>query len=247
MRIIGIIPARYNSSRFPGKPLVDIMGKSMVQRVYEQAKLSSSLHEVLVATDDQRIFDHVKSFGGNVVMTSEHHPSGTDRCYEAYQLFGAKFDVVINVQGDEPFLAPHQIDELASCFQDADAQIATLAQRIKSPDLLFNPNKVKVVRDARNFALYFSRHPLPFQKNLPQDQWLSHFSYYLHVGLYGYRTEILGKLTTLPVSPLEKAESLEQLRWLENGYRIKVADTQHESHGVDVPEDLISLLKTFGK
>lgn len=247
MKILGIIPARFASTRFPGKPLVDIQGKTMIMRVYEQAKKAACLNEVIVATDDERIHQHVIDNGGRSVMTSMEHQSGTDRCYEALQKTEGQFDVVINIQGDEPFIDPGQIDELANCFSDPKAEIATLARKIENTEILFNPNKVKMVKDKDQFALYFSRNPIPFQKNLPQDQWLSHHTYYLHVGLYGYLTSILRIITDLPVSSLEKAESLEQLRWLENGFKIKVAETQHEAFGVDVPEDLKTLLRTFGK
>lgn len=247
MRAIGIIPARFASTRYPGKPLVDIMGKSMIMRVYEQAKKTKDLVDVFVATDDQRIFDHVMAQGGKAIMTSSSHESGTDRCMEAAEKCGTASDIIINIQGDEPFIDPAQIEELIRCFDDPTADIATLARKIDVPDMLFNPNKVKVVRDAQHFALYFSRHAIPFQKNLPQDQWLAHHDYYLHVGLYGYRSPVLKQISQLAVSPLERAESLEQLRWLENGFKIKVADTQHEAFGIDVPEDLKTLLRTFGK
>lgn len=247
MKILGVIPARYASSRFPGKPLVDIMGTSMIMRVYQQAKKCSLLNDVIVATDDERILEHVHAHGGKAVMTSADHQSGTDRCREVLEKNTADFDVVINIQGDEPFIDPAQIEELIQCFNDPQAQIASLIRKIADPGILFNPNKVKAVIDKNHFALYFSRHPIPFQKNLPEDQWLDAQSYFLHVGLYGYRSDVLKQISDLAVSPLEKSESLEQLRWLENGFKIKLSETQHEAIGVDVPEDLKTLLRTFGK
>lgn len=247
MKVIGIIPARYASTRFPGKPLVDIEGTSMIMRVYQQASKTSLLNEVIVATDDKRIFDHVLQHGGKAIMTSADHHSGTDRCLEALQKTGKSFDIVVNIQGDEPFIAPEQIEELIHCFDDAAAEIATLTRRIEDPNMLNDPNKVKAVKSNKDFALYFSRQCIPFQKNIPESDWLKHQSYFLHVGLYGYRSHILHEISQLPVSPLEKSESLEQLRWLENGYKIKIAETKHSSYGVDSPEDLKSLLITFGK
>jgi 3-deoxy-manno-octulosonate cytidylyltransferase (CMP-KDO synthetase) len=246
MRIAGIIPARFASTRFPGKPLVDIDGKSMIQRVYEQAKKTTELYDVIVATDDERIFAHVKLFGGDVVMTSSSHASGTDRCYEALQKTGLPFDAVINIQGDEPFIEPEQISLLAKEIVKPSSQISTLTRRIHSTEMLKDPNKVKVVLDHHDYALYFSRQAIPYQ-NRPQEEWLQNHPYYLHVGLYAYRTEILDAITQLNQGILEKAESLEQLRWLENGFKIKVTETQHESYGVDTPEDLKTLLKSFGK
>jgi 3-deoxy-manno-octulosonate cytidylyltransferase (CMP-KDO synthetase) len=246
MKVLGIIPARYDSTRFPGKPLADIFGTSMVMRVYHQATQCKLFHSVVVATDDSRIYDHVIDKGGKAIMTSLEHQSGTDRCLEAMEKTGNDFDIVINIQGDEPFIEPAQIEELISCFNDPTAEIATLKRKIADNGILHDPNKVKVVCDNKNFAIYFSRHPIPFQKNQPSDQWLSHFDYFLHVGLYGYRSKTLKTISHLPVSPLEKAESLEQLRWLENGFKIKITDTQHDSFGVDSPEDLKTLLNTFG-
>lgn len=247
MKILAVIPARYASTRFPGKPLADILGTSMVMRVYQQVKKVAGVSEVVVATDDERIYNHVKEHNGHVVMTSAAHPSGTDRCFEAYSQMSKDYEVVINVQGDEPFIDPAQIEELISCFNDPEAQIATLKRKIDQPSFITDPNKVKVVTGHHQFALYFSRQAIPFQKDHPVSQWLKHQDYFLHVGLYGYRADILEQITSLPVSSLEKAESLEQLRWLQNGFKIKVAETRHSSHGVDVPEDLKSLLKSFGK
>ncbi len=241
MNILGIIPARYASSRFPGKPLVDIAGKSMIQRVYEQAKKCADLTEVIVATDDDRIFSHVISFGGVAVMTSPNHQSGTDRCAEV-ALQHPQYEVIINIQGDEPYIDPEQISKLASCFKTADTQIATLIKRILSIDELVNVNSPKVVVNNLSEAVYFSRSPLPHIRGQEQENWLEYFAYFKHIGIYGYRADILQQITKLPVSPLEKAESLEQLRWVENGYRIKVAETELETHAIDTPGDLEKLI-----
>jgi 3-deoxy-manno-octulosonate cytidylyltransferase (CMP-KDO synthetase) len=238
MKILGIIPARYGSTRFPGKPLIDINGKSMIQRVYEQAKSCSSLNEVVVATDDQRIFDHVKSFGGNVEMTSDKHESGTDRCAEVVEKVSETYDVVINIQGDEPYIDPIQITQLCECFKDEKTDIATLIKKIESTEDLFNENKVKVVKSSADFAIYFSRNPIPFVKGEAKENWLKTNTYFKHIGIYGYRAEVLQNITQMPLSILEKAEGLEQLRWLENGLFIKVAETQLEAIAIDSPEDL---------
>jgi len=241
---IGIIPARYASTRFPGKPLADIRGKSMIQRVYEQA--SRALDTVYVATDDERIYKAVKSFGGNVVMTSAEHKSGTDRCAEAVQLaeleYGKTFDVVLNVQGDEPYIQPHQLELLKQCFTDNNTQIATLIKAADNPDEIFDPNRPKVVVNLKKEAIYFSRSPIPFIRGKENAEWQSFHNFFLHIGLYGYRKKILLEITKLPQSPLELAESLEQLRWIENGYRITVQETTYDSFGVDTPEDLKRLL-----
>lgn len=245
--IIGIIPARYASTRFPGKPLADILGKSMLQRVYEQSSQSKFLKRVVVATDDERIFDHVKSFGGDVVMTAEHHPSGTDRCWDAAQQIDEAFDYVINVQGDEPFIDPKQIDELASVLQDGSIELATQMIAVNNYDMLVDKGEVKIVLNKNDEAMYFSRSIIPFIKNVDEKEWLDHHTYYRHVGMYAYRKDILEKITKLPVSSLEKAESLEQLRWIENGFKIKCVVTNYDSHCVDTPEDLekaIQILKT---
>lgn len=239
LRFVGLIPARYSSTRFPGKPLVDIGGKSMIQRVYEQVSLV--LSNVYVATDDKRIQDAVLAFGGKVIMTSEQHRSGTDRCYEAYSKLEEHFDVVINIQGDEPFIQPEQIKSLQSCFDEPETEIATLAKVITEQDgfeTLNNPNNPKLVVNKRNEALYFSRSVIPYKRGSETNSWISGHSYYKHVGIYAYRATILRELTLLPQSPLEIAESLEQLRWLENGYRIKVGFTDVETVGIDTPEDL---------
>jgi len=240
MNILGIIPARYASSRFPGKPLVDIAGKTMIQRVYEQSKKCFSLTEVVVATDDTRIYDHVLSFGGMAVMTSPNHQSGTDRCAEVAEQH-PQYNVVINIQGDEPYIDPEQITKLAACFNDEQTQIATLIKKIMSDEELFNANSPKVVINKLSEAVYFSRSPLPHIRGQEQKNWLSHYTYFKHIGIYGYRADILQQITKLPVSSLEKAESLEQLRWIENGYRIKVAETELETHAIDTPDDLKKL------
>ena len=241
MMIVGIIPARYDSSRFPGKPLVDIKGKTMIQRVYEQAA-KSSLKKIIVATDDARIYDHVIQFGGEAVMTSPHHPSGTDRCWEAIQELKESAQYVINIQGDEPLINPKQIDELVDILKDGTIELATQMIKIDRHALLFNSGEVKIVLNNEDEALYFSRSVIPFIKNVAEKEWHLHHNYYRHVGMYAYRTDILSKLTTLPVSPLEKAESLEQLRWLENGFKIKCVTTAFESHCIDTPEDLQAIL-----
>ena len=239
-RTLGIIPARYASTRFPGKPLVDIGGKSMIQRVYEQAKKCRSLADVIVATDDQRIFDHVTGFGGKSVMTSETHPSGTDRCAEV-ALMHPEYEVIINIQGDEPFINPRQIDTVAGCFAQPGTQLATLIKQISTTEELYNLSTPKVIINTNHEAIYFSRSPIPHVRGQEPQNWLYHHTYYKHIGIYGYKSDVLQQITRLPVSSLEKAESLEQLRWLENGYRIKTALTDMESHAVDVPEDLEKL------
>jgi 3-deoxy-manno-octulosonate cytidylyltransferase (CMP-KDO synthetase) len=235
--ILGIIPARYASTRFPAKPLADLGGKSMIQRVYEQVKKSKLIAEVVVATDHQEIFNHVKKFGGNVCMTKESHASGTDRCYEALTLQQNEFTYVINIQGDEPFIQPEQIDLLAKTL-DGQAEIATLVKKIEDQEHLFNSNVVKVVFAENKTALYFSRSPIPHIRNQSENEWLTNHTFYKHIGMYAYRRDILKQLTGLPVSSLERAESLEQLRWLENGFKISVTETQTETIGIDTPEDL---------
>lgn len=240
MTTLGIIPARYASTRFPGKPLVDIAGKSMIRRVYEQAKKCELLSEVIVATDDQRISDHVKGFGGEVMMTSSDHQSGTDRCAEVAEKH-PQYEVIINIQGDEPYINPEQITKLISCFNDPSAQIATLIKEVLNDDELHNVNSPKVIINKNSEAIYFSRSPLPHIRGQEPQNWLQHFTYFKHIGIYGYRAGILQQITRLPVSSLEKAESLEQLRWIENGYRIKVAETEIETFAIDTPEDLEKL------
>jgi 3-deoxy-manno-octulosonate cytidylyltransferase (CMP-KDO synthetase) len=244
MSVIGIIPARYASTRFPGKPLADIQGKTMLRRVYEQVKKAKLLSDVVIATDDERIAEHVKTFNGEVVMTKTSHPSGTDRCYEALTKVGGKFEYFINIQGDEPFIRPEQIDALAKACK-SPVQIATQMIRCTNKEQLFSPNTAKIVVNKNNEALYFSRHPIPFIRNLEQGSWAENFSYFRHIGMYAYRSDVLAELTRLQVSPLESAESLEQLRWLENGYKINCIETIFESHGVDVPDDIGKLNKMF--
>lgn len=235
--IVCIIPARYGSSRFPGKPLAKIAGKSMICRVYDKVK--EVLDEVYVATDDERIAEEVKTFGGKAIMTSPTHQSGTDRIYEAYQKIGKSFDVVINVQGDEPFLNPSSIRLLCDCFKHDLTDIATLGIPFKDIESAKSPNSPKIVMDNQHFALYFSRSVIPFVRDLPQELWLSHTVFLKHIGIYGYRSEILKTVTAMEMSTLEKAEGLEQLRWLQNGYKIMVAQTEHETIGIDTPEDLV--------
>jgi len=244
MKVIGIIPARYASSRFPGKPLVDIGGKSMIQRVYEQVKNTSCLHEVIVATDDDRIAEHVKSFAGNVILTASSHQSGTDRCAEVIAKVSG-FDIVINIQGDEPFINPLQIELLASCFDKEETQIATLVKKIHTEDELFNVNIPKVVRNIAGQAIYFSRQTIPYLRGIEQKNWLSKHSYFKHIGIYGYRTDVLKELTQLPISILEETEALEQLRWIEHGYTIQTAETEHETIAVDTQEDLERIIQTY--
>lgn len=239
MNFLGIIPARYASTRFPAKPLAMLGGKTVIQRVYEQ--VANVLDEVYVATDDERIEAAVLAFGGKVVMTSIEHRSGTDRCYEALTKIGGSYDVVVNVQGDEPFIQPSQLEAIKECFTDEETQIATLVKAFSGSDsfeTLENVNSPKVVVNKNFNALYFSRSIIPYQRNSPKEEWVSQHTYYKHIGLYAYKTEVLKEITELPQSALEIAESLEQLRWLENGYRIKVGLTEVETIGIDTPEDL---------
>lgn len=239
LKFAGIIPARYASTRFPGKPLAMIAGKTMIQRVYEQAKIA--LNDVFIATDDKRIADAVEAFGAKVIMTSEHHQSGTDRCYDALCQCSEKFDVVINIQGDEPFIQPEQIHSLINCFDDANTQIATMAKIVTANDkqsYIENSNHPKLVVNKNSEAMYFSRSVIPFIRSEERENWISTFQYLKHIGIYAYRSDILAEITKLSPSSLEKAESLEQLRWLENGYRIKVCYTSTETIGIDTPEDL---------
>ena len=237
MKILGIIPARYASTRFPAKALADVGGKSMINRVYEQAKKCKSISKLIVATDHEEILRHVLSFNGNICLTSEDHASGTDRCQEVLSKEMDVYDYVINIQGDEPFISPDQIDLLASLL-DGNTEIATLVKKIHSVEQLFNPNLVKAVINKNNEALYFSRSAIPYFRNESQSEWVTHHTYYKHIGMYAYRADVLKNITTLKVSSLEKAESLEQLRWLENGFKIKVKETEIETIGIDTPEDL---------
>ncbi len=238
IHIIGVIPARYASTRFPGKPLIDIGGKSMIQRVYEQCKKTSVLSDVIVATDDDRIAEHVLSFGGKVIMTADTHQSGTDRCAEVISTYKGKCDAVINIQGDEPFVDPKQIELLASAFNEESTQIVTLIKKIKSEEEVRNPNVVKAIANKNNQAIYFSRSPIPYRRNPGVD-----ITYFKHVGIYGYRKQVLAEITQLPMGKLEQAESLEQLRWVENGYSIVLKETDLETIAIDTPDDLDKVLK----
>lgn len=236
MDFIAIIPARFASTRFPGKPLAILGGKTVIQRVYEQ--VSTVLDHVYVATDDQRIYEAVTQFGGRAVMTRADHKSGTDRICEALDKIGGQFDVVINVQGDEPFIQPSQLRTVMAAFDDPTTQIATLGKRFDSIEAVENPNSPKIVTDNAGFALYFSRSPIPFIRGKEYNQWLAAYPFLKHIGLYAYRANVLREVTRLPQSSLELAESLEQLRWLQNGYRIKVGLTDVETVGIDTPDDL---------
>ena len=236
MKFTAIIPARYTSTRFPGKPLAILGGKPIIQRVYEQ--VISVLGEACVATDDQRIFDTVEAFGGQAVMTRSDHKSGTDRIEEAARRLNTTADVIINVQGDEPFIQPSQIETLCQLFDAPETQIGTLGKRFESMEAAENPNSPKIVCDTKGFALYFSRSVIPFIRGKEQSEWFTHFPFLKHLGIYAYRREVLTEITRLPQSPLEIAESLEQLRWLQNGYRIRVGETDVETVGIDTPEDL---------
>jgi 3-deoxy-manno-octulosonate cytidylyltransferase (CMP-KDO synthetase) len=237
MKYVAVIPARYASTRFPGKPLAVLGGKPVIQRVYEQ--VASVIPEAFVATDDQRIFDTVNSFGGQAVMTRADHQSGTDRIEEAVEKIGTTADVVVNIQGDEPFIATEQIETLCQQFDDSSTQIATLGKPFTDMDAVDNPNSPKIVTDVNGFALYFSRSVIPFVRGQVHEDWLSHYPFLKHLGVYAYRREVLKAITRLPQSSLELAESLEQLRWLQNGYRIRVGLTHHETVGIDTPEDLV--------
>ena len=236
MKYIAVIPARYASTRFPGKPLAVLGGKTVIQRVYEQA--SFVLPEVYVATDDERIFSAVEAFGGRAVMTSTNHKSGTDRIQEAVEKIGTDADVIINIQGDEPFIQPAQIETLMHLFDNPETQIGTLGKPFETIEATRNPNSPKIVTDRRCFALYFSRSIIPYIRGVEQEEWLKQYPFLKHLGVYAYRREVLAEVTHLPQSALEKAESLEQLRWLENGYRIRVGITDMETVGIDTPDDL---------
>jgi 3-deoxy-manno-octulosonate cytidylyltransferase (CMP-KDO synthetase) len=246
VKVVGIIPARYASKRFPGKPLVDIAGKKMIQRVYEQSL--KAIEHVYVATDDKRIEAAVLEFGGKVIMTSKKHPSGTDRIAEAIDLIheqtNERFDVIVNIQGDEPFIYPEQIRSVIDCFNRADTQIATLAKHIINTEDIFNENKPKVVLNKNNEAILFSRSPIPFYRGKKDNEWVTSHKYYKHIGLYAYKTDVLKEITLLEPSSLEIAESLEQLRWIENGYKIVVEETEFESIGIDTRKDLKKIHET---
>ena len=248
MKFLGIIPARFASSRLPGKPLADLGGKPMIRWVYENSL--KECRELIVATDHPDLEKAVLGFGGRVMMTSPDHPSGTDRCAEVVQTLaasGEKYDVIINIQGDEPFINVSHIILLKNAFSDDDAQIATLANPIRDRDALLNPNSVKVVASTRGYALYFSRSPVPYNRHDAEANWISGHTYLKHIGLYAYRSEVLQQITLLEPSPLEKTESLEQLRWLENGFGIRVLVTDEPGHGIDTPGDLEEARKNLGK
>ena len=236
MKFIGIIPARYASTRFPGKPLALLGGKPVIQHVYE--KVAAVLETAYVATDDERIYDVVKSFGGQVVMTRTDHKSGTDRIEEAIEKIGGEWDVVVNVQGDEPFVAKSQLDTICHCFDDPTTQIATLGKPFESTEAVQNPNSPKIVVDNMGFAMYFSRSVIPYVRGKEKSSWLTHYPFLKHLGIYAYRKDVLRQVTQLPQSSLEIAESLEQLRWLQNGFKIKVGTTDVETVGIDTPQDL---------
>ena len=247
MKTLGIIPARYASSRFPGKPLAKIRGKSMIQRVFQRVNESALMDRVIVATDDARIYDHVKAFGGNVQMTSTDHRSGTDRCAEVFSSMDAaeSYDVVFNIQGDEPFIQAGQLAAVRQLFEREECSIGTLCVPIKEPALVEDPNVVKIVFDAHQKALYFSRHPIPFVRNHPRSSWPEHQPYYKHLGLYAFRAATLLEVAELSPSSLELAESLEQLRWLQNGFNIYTGITSQDAYGIDHPEDIERIPNQF--
>lgn len=245
MKILGIIPARYASSRFPGKPLIDIAGKSMIQRVYEQASKCVEIDTVIVATDDERIFKHVKNFGGHVLMTNVNHLNGTSRCGEVIEVY-SDYDVVVNIQGDEPLINPDQLASLTKAFENPQVEIATLIKKIEDYEDIFNPNRIKVVTNESGKALYFSRSPIPHVQNTSHDEWLKKSNFYKHIGIYAWRTNTLSQLLKLKPHPIELAESLEQLRWLCNGFQIYTVETAIETPNIDTPEDLQKVLKQLG-
>jgi 3-deoxy-manno-octulosonate cytidylyltransferase (CMP-KDO synthetase) len=245
MEIIAIIPARYASTRFPGKPLAKLAGKPVIQHVYE--KVTQTLPDTWVATDDQRIYETVEDFGGKAIMTRPDHKSGTDRIQEAVDKIGTKADIIVNIQGDEPFIQTSQIETICKLFEDPNTQIATIGKYFTDTQALINPNSPKIVTDVNGFALYFSRSVIPFIRGIDKDLWLQHFKFIKHLGIYAYQRNVLKAITQLPQSPLEMAESLEQLRWLQNGYRIKVGLTNIETIGIDTPEDLIRAEKYLKK
>lgn len=242
-KFIGVIPSRYASSRFPGKPLVMIGGKTMIQRVYEQ--VSQALDEVVVATDDTRIKDTVKSFGGNVIMTDSTLPNGTARCFQAVDRLQTNADIIINIQGDEPFINPKQIETIKQIFENSEVSISTLIKKITAEKDLTNPNIPKVIINKKGEAIYFSRSTIPFLRNVPKSDWLNHYTFYKHIGLYAYRKEVLEQLVNLSPTANEKAESLEQLRWIDHGYKIQTGITEFETIGIDTPEDIDSIPKSW--
>ena len=242
-KVLAIIPARFGSTRFPGKPLADMAGMPMIRRVYNQVKKCEEISDVVVATDHEGIFRTVLQFGGKAIMTSASCVSGTDRCAEALSLLDGDWDVLVNVQGDEPFIDPAQLSELLRCMERPGAAIATLVRGIHREEDLFNPNVVKAVMDENGKALFFSRNPVPFVRGEEKSSWLSKARFFRHIGLYAFRPEILHEIALLPPGKLELAESLEQLRWLEAGYRIEAGETLFDSPGIDTPEDLENALK----
>ncbi len=247
MKTLAIIPARYASTRFPGKPLIDIKGVTMIERVYRQANKAKTLQKIIIATDDQRIFDHCTSFGAKVMMTSPEHLTGTDRCAEAFAAMDEMFDIVLNIQGDEPFIQPEQIDLLINFYAEHfdKFDVATLSKKITNHKELFNRNTVKLVTDFQHKALYFSRNTIPHLRGIPEISWLDHHDFYKHIGLYAYKAKLLKRLTALAPTSLEKSESLEQLRWIQNSLSIGVVETNIETASIDTPEDLKEILN-FG-
>lgn len=245
-KIIGIIPARYQSTRFPGKVLADVGGKSMIRRVYEQADQAAELDKVVVATDDDLVVRHVVEWAGNVCLTRNDHTSGTDRCFEALSAQSEKYDYVINIQGDEPFIRPEQIDALAREL-NGEVSLATMIKKVTTQEELLNPSEVKVVFNQDSEALYFSRSVIPHLRNVPEDEWVEQDCFYKHIGMYAYRADVLRSIASLQESRLEKSESLEQLRWLESGYPIKLVITEFDSVCIDTEEDLKNVMVDFGK
>ena len=241
MKVLAIIPARYGSTRFPGKPLALIAGRPMIQWVWEGVSHINAITDIIVATDDTRIFDAVQGFGGHAMMTATTHRSGTDRCGEVLDRIDSDADVIVNVQGDEPRVEHSQIELLTSCFENPKVQIATLKKQITTTNDLFSPNVVKVVDNLLGNAIYFSRNPIPFVRGITNEEWLQQHKFYKHIGIYAFRREVLRQVVRLPQSQLETSESLEQLRWLENGYSIAIRETNAENIGVDTPEDLAKL------
>lgn len=245
MKFLGVIPARYASTRFPGKPLAKLGGKYVIERVF--MTVADTLDYACVATDDERIFQAVKAFGGNAVMTRADHKSGTDRIEEAVEKLGGDWDVVVNVQGDEPFIAKSQIQTVCQCFEDESTQIATLGKLFDSTEALVNPNSPKIVLDNKSYAMYFSRSVIPYVRNKDREEWINNYNFLKHIGIYAYKKDVLKEITQLPMSSLEKAESLEQLRWLQNGYKIKVGLTDIETIGIDTPDDLVKAEKFLAR
>lgn len=241
MKVLGIIPSRYGSSRFPGKPLIDLKGKSMIQRVYEQAKKCSAFTSVVVATDDERIYNHVVEFGGEVLMTRSDHQSGTDRCGEVIEQWN-DFDIVVNIQGDEPLIRPEQLTDLIAVFKDESVEIATIVKAMHSAADIRNPNRIKVVLDQAKNGIYFSRSPIPHIANAPHEDWLTKTTFWKHIGIYAWRTVVLKKILSLEKTEIEQLESLEQLRWLYYGYKIRTVETTIETPNIDAPADVEAVL-----